>query len=367
MLIDRLKEHAIRSSQRASPESLLSQQEIDRLDLIFSTLATGNLIFRPSKYWEELNRMNVEQLKAWGYENFKRTAALNYFTFVRLLPWDAQIRFLLRNLPLHETLVCVGRGIASRRHQTLNIIESLSYNLLTHALWAYVSRCELAPQLLALEEPLEGNPPLIYDEKRRPKSQDLINSILEFDSVTKGIGDERRIRSILEIGAGYGRSAYVFCKMLPEVKYLIVDIPPALWVSERYLRSIFPDRQAFAFRPFERFEEIAEEFEQSSLAFFLPSQIELLPNRIADLVLNISSLHEMKQNQINFYMAQIDRLLTDRGYFYTKQWKVSKHLFADITIREQDYPIPAGWVTVFHRNARVQAKFFEALYQMTGN
>ena len=34
----------------------------------------------PSKYWEELNRKNLQQLADSKYENFKRTLARNYFT-----------------------------------------------------------------------------------------------------------------------------------------------------------------------------------------------------------------------------------------------------------------------------------------------
>ena len=36
----------------------------------------------PSKYWVELNKKNLEQLQKSGLENFKRTLALNYFTFL---------------------------------------------------------------------------------------------------------------------------------------------------------------------------------------------------------------------------------------------------------------------------------------------
>ena len=36
----------------------------------------------PSRYWVELNNKNLQQLAESGYENFKRTVARNYFTWI---------------------------------------------------------------------------------------------------------------------------------------------------------------------------------------------------------------------------------------------------------------------------------------------
>jgi len=51
-----------------------------------------------SKYWVALNKKNMEQLEKYGYDNFKRTIALNYFTWL-VSPWDEQIKYLAGNLP----------------------------------------------------------------------------------------------------------------------------------------------------------------------------------------------------------------------------------------------------------------------------
>src|SRR5580704_15007709 len=84
----------------------LSTQDLERLESMFAAVKSADSRARPSKYWIELNRMNLAQLQQHGYENFKRTIALNYFTFVRILPWDSQVIFLLRHLPLPVSLGC---------------------------------------------------------------------------------------------------------------------------------------------------------------------------------------------------------------------------------------------------------------------
>src|SRR5271168_1486756 len=129
-----IKRHQDVSEQRLTPESE------QRLAAMFASIESGDERARPSKYWVELNRMNLAQLKQHGYENFKRTIALNYFTFVRILPWDAQILFLLKILPLRVSLSCVKRAFLARTHNyfsTFNWIQSLLYNFLTLASWEY--------------------------------------------------------------------------------------------------------------------------------------------------------------------------------------------------------------------------------------
>lgn len=51
-----------------------------------------------------------------------------------------------------------------------------------------------------------------------------------------------------------------------------------------------------------------------------------------------------------------------RGYFYSKQWKVSEYLRDGIVVRETDYPVLPNWRELYHRQARVQVAFFEAMY-----
>jgi putative sugar O-methyltransferase len=214
--------------------------------------------------------------------------------------------------------------------------------------------------LLALREPEDGNPAAIYDQSGALISQDLASSILEISSMGTSLAPGS---VVLELGAGYGRDAYGLLATQPGIKYVIVDIPPALWVAETYLRRQFPDRRIFRYREFASFEEIETEFRESDIAFFLSTQIAQLPSGVVDLAINISSLHEMRPEQIAFYFAQFDRLLKDGGMFYFKQWKRGAVLFENVVIRQEDYPIPTGWLCELSRLAPLQTRFFEARYR----
>lgn len=148
-----------------------------------------------------------------------------------------------------------------------------------------------------------------------------------------------KLRSVIEVGAGYGRTAWVMIKLYPELDYTIVDIEPALSVSCRYLTSQFPNR---------------------SMHFRNPETL-VYHARSADLMLNISSFHEMDMKDVRLYFDMADRV---SQYFYFKEWKESKIPLDETIIRREDYPVKSSWVKLFNRECAIQPKFFEALYKI---
>jgi SAM-dependent methyltransferase len=364
MAIEKLKEWFIRAGQ-SSHQRRLAPQDSARIANMFSALATEEPLAHPSLYWEELNKMNLAQLEEHGYENFKRTIALNYFTWVRILPWDSQIIFLCKNLPIKAILRALRGALdvpSQSYFSSFNIIRSFSYGLLSLLLWEYLLQLSLPEALLTLREPKEGNPPFIYPRPNMRVSQDLGNSLIEYDSFQSAIPAKGQ-GTIVELGGGYGRTAFVILSMNPDTKYIFVDIPPALWIAERYLSSVFPGKRTFQYRSFEKFEDIADEYTNAQIVFLLSSQLAKIPSNSADLVVNISSLHEMRKDQIDHFLAQFDRVLRLGGHAYLKQWKIAKVLFEGITVSEKDYRIPPGWTKIMGRTARVQTRFFESLYR----
>jgi putative sugar O-methyltransferase len=315
----------------------------------------------PSKYWEQLNKKNLQQISDNSYENFKRTVARNYFTFI-VTPWNQQTRFLMRSLPFAQAVRIFFSAFFAPKHALFKWHQSTYYNLLTKLLWAYVERNDPDKLLASLSEPLEGNPPRVFQGDRLI-SQDLANSFLEYQSVMDSEVDASEIRTIMELGSGYGRTAYVYLNLHPDRRYVLVDIPPALYVCEKYLSDLFEDRNIFSFRPFERYDDISDEYESADIAFLMPHQLELLPEKSVDLFINISSLHEMRMDQIRYYFGIMEKLT--RKYFYTKQWKETTIPYENVVIRQADYPVDENWRQIYARDCKVQDLFFEALYDLS--
>ena len=320
----------------------------------------ANAKSNPSQFWLELNKKNIDQLRQNGYENFKRTIALNYFTWIIGFR-DEQFCFLKRHLPKSTVVNCFLKSVFSKKYSLFTRKRSIQYKFLTYLLYEYVLKKYSDAFFMDLQEPLEGNPPVVYAQNR-PVSQDLLNSILENNSIIRSGINRSSINVILELGAGYGRNAFVFSKAMPNSRYIIVDIFPALYVSQRYLSNQFPDRKIFQFREFDSFLQVKKEFEESSLIFLLPHQLKLVPEKSVNLFINISSFQEMVKSQIDSYFQEVERLVN--GYFYFKQWKESKIPSDNILIKESDYPVRKEWTKIFSRECEVQTRFFEALYKL---
>jgi putative sugar O-methyltransferase len=334
---------------------------ISRIQEMLAELAFASDLVRPSKFWEELNQRNIQQLNDEGYENFKRTVARNYFTWVSGLSdlvISSQLRFLVSNTAKWRVARAVFGSIPLKPYEGLSWKRSVVYNALSLLIWEYARQVNSKQhQIRFLSEPEEGNPFAVRYLGQRV-SQDLGNSLLEYQAIMDSV-DASSVRSVMELGSGYGRTGYIFLALNPSIRYVCVDIPPALYICERYLSSQFADRRIFRFRAFRSYAEIADEFESARIAFLLPHQLEMLPPESVDLFVNISSLHEMTPGQVEYYISQVDRLT--KGYFYLKQWK-SWHNASDDVHVSQEYPIPLHWREIFWRECRVQTLFFEALF-----
>jgi putative sugar O-methyltransferase len=337
------------------------KNETTSLGYMIDTFRKAPEIYQASLFWQKLNRMHIEHLEKYGYQNFKRTLNLQYFNWI-LSPTDVQCRNLIRHWianPTFQIFTSKCGGIFPSRFGRIN---AWFYKLFVAMLWEYTKGVDKEDLLEKTEEPLEGNPFRIY-YKNRLISQDICNSIIEYYSVVNQIPSNVKGRlSIAELGAGYGRLAFIFLKAL-KCKYVIFDIPPALYVAQRYLSSIFPELKIFNFRDFDNYAEVKQEYENADLCFFIPNQLELLPKPQFDLFLNISSLHEMRIGQIGKYFCLIDEY--SRGYFYTKQWLRSKNPDDGIILSYDDYPVPPSWELIFFRKHPIQSLFFEALYKVS--
>jgi putative sugar O-methyltransferase len=352
------------------------------LNELLEEMKTAPEIYRPSAFWEELTAVGLKQLESGGFENFKRSVNMTYFNWNvvgilqhQFLPvfWSwcrrpawrvlgARFRGYRSALPAAR----VYRSVSDYRLRlpdvaSFNPVSAILYKLYVAMLWEYVAKQDPLRLISSLDEPSLGNP-FRVDYKGRSTSQDLCNSVHEFYSAGGADAPAGQSWNVAELGAGYGRLAYVFLQAVPSCTYTIIDIPPALNVAQEYLTRIFPHEAAFRFRPFKRYEEVQAEFQSSRIRFLAAHQIALLPPKQFDLFVNISSLHEMTYPQIKNYVEQIDRLC--RGRFYTKQWRVARAAVNGPVITESEYPFPMSWTRVYQRRHPIQRMFFHALYEV---
>src|SRR5262249_914923 len=112
------------------------------------------------------------------------------------------------------------------------------YGALLRLYYKQIQQLDSEDLLSRLMEPSEGGDSDQEEVEDRQLSLDFLQSIEEFYRVREawklhGRTDEPQL--ILELGAGYGRLAYVFRKALPKCTYVVVDLPEALTCSSYWL------------------------------------------------------------------------------------------------------------------------------------
>jgi putative sugar O-methyltransferase len=341
------------------------------IDAMTREVMSGPDIYRPSRFWEELNERNRRQIVEIGLSSFKRTVNQNYFNFLIVGPRHPQFRRLLRSWLSRPRPSVLGARLVdwelvevrdSRIQPFRRRRARLWYALFVALLWEFARRRGARRRLDALEEPTLGNPILVR-HGRRSITQDLANSALELDAIEDALTHSLTAgETVMELGAGYGRLAWMALASTPGLRYILVDIPPALAIAEEYLTSLFPERRAFRFRHFDRYEDVLAELRDAEVVFLTPNQLEAIPPQDADVFINISSFHEMRPDQVANFLVQVGRH-TD-GIFYTKQWRAWTNEVDGVTIRQEDYPIPGSWNRVYERVHPVQTQFFEAAYRI---
>jgi len=312
-------------------------------------------LYVPSEFWHTTGKFHKKWLADYGIENFKRTVSHNYQNWMMVTDDDPQVRQLLGLWPKHkshqpwlnaiEAPDQVGCQFSSPAfpfpaYPIANAQQRETYRVAVGLLWEYVLSTDKFGTLETLTESEIGNPVRIW-RKGKLISSDLAHSVRERNMLLKASelnGDEALC--VAELGAGYGRLAEVFGRTT-NYRYMIFDITPALYVSQWYIKRIFPEEKIFEFRHFDSFSEIESELNNSRFAFFTANQIELMPDGICDLFINMNSLMEMRPEQIKNFLHHIDRL-TQRS-FLSRQWVSWRNPEDGNTVGKGDFALGPGW------------------------
>lgn len=338
--------------RRASPLAKTADTELRASVAAMEDEIQRDALYVPSEFWHTFGKFNDKQLADYGIENFKRTVSHHYQNWIMATEDDPQVRQLLALWPQHkshqpwlnaiEAPDHVGSpcSFASPAYRLADAHQRETYRVAVGLLWEYVLSTDRFGVLETLTESEIGNPVRIW-RKGKLISSDLAHSVRERNMLLEAseLNGEEAL-CIAELGAGHGRLTEVFGRTT-NYRYIIFDITPALYVSQWYIKRIFPEEKIFEFRHFDSFSEIESEFNESRFAFFTANQIELMPDGICDLFINMNSLMEMRPEQIKNFLHHIDRLT--QHSFLSRQWVSWRNPFDGNTVGKGDFALGPGW------------------------
>jgi len=341
---------------------------IENQDLknMFYEINNAPSLYKPGKFWIYYMFWNALQIECSGIENFKRTVNNNYFNWTSDNDLNIQYESVQAELGINATKIDkLMKNITFNNKNKPNWFSDtkwLKYNQYLAMLWFYTLKKDKYDLSGKWFESKFGNPDGIEIDGRLI-TQDLCNTILEANTFLSPIGglDMGNIR-VGELGAGHGRIQALLLKVLDNVKITIIDIPPALYVSQWYLTKVYTNMKTFTFRNFSSYEEIKADIDDARMVFLEPNQVELLPDKYFDLFINVSSLQEMRQDQINNWFKQINRLTSK--WFYYKEYLRSVNGFDDEIIFKGNYPKFEKWEMIFDHINPIHRQFFEIMMKI---
>jgi putative sugar O-methyltransferase len=324
-------------------------------------------VFGPSEFWRVLNEKNLQMLVVDGLDNFKRTVAQNYYSWLITNPLSPHFRHVLidwlRHPTLHPLLTRIERNVSvrlsTRRDPVrLSARQRLLYRMYVSCIWEKMLRADVGGLASQVVEPEVGNPMRVW-RRGRLITQDLANSIVEATVMNEFLpaGDRPRIA---EFGAGSGRLAHVVASTRRST-YHVFDIPPALIVSQWYLERILPEKRLFRFRHFDDFGQISAELAESDLAFFTSNQLAKFPAGYFDMVVSISTLPEARPDQVRTFLDLFQRVCS--GHIYLKQWRRWRNPLDGTDLRSADYALADSWRLIRDRTDPINPLFFSRVWR----
>jgi putative sugar O-methyltransferase len=359
------------NDQDSAPSAGAATQEDQEVAVLVEAMRRGMddapEVYRPGEFWDWLIASNLEMLRTEGIANFKRTVSNNYYNWLVTSVRDPQIRSaLVRWLrrpsltPLRTRLEEPMTGLRTTdRGETYSLSTTAArrYTMFVGSLWDAARQADTLGLTERLSEPEVGNPvPLRVGG--RLISQDLANSIVEFAFAARSgvVGAGARVA---ELGAGYGRVAYVYAHA-HDLTYCVFDIPPALAVSQWYLTKTLGRGRVLPYARHADFAEIESRLTPGTVAFFTPDQLELFPDGWFGLTQTISTLPEMPARQSAHYLELL--AAKSRRAVLLKQWRQWRNEADRVDLREEHYRLPEPWYLHLRRIDPVQPAFFNQLW-----
>lgn len=185
-------------------------------------------------------------------------------------------------------------------------------------------------------------------------SIDKIVSLLDLEKISR-FTKFSLVNNILEIGSGSGRLTDCIITNYPQIKYVICDIPPAIYIAYKRIKLGFPNKKVFLSISNSEQEALNNEIKNNDISFIFPHQLSLISKKLFDLTVAIDCIHEMDRKTIDLYFKIINNLTNN---FYFSIWNKTKNFYSKTILKkterlnfeEGDYIIPKNWTNTFKEN-----------------
>lgn len=147
-----------------------------------------------------------------------------------------------------------------------------------------------------------------YDYKERDLST-IAEANIIFQILNQNLSETKYV---LEIGGGYGRIAEALMNIAEGIKYVMVDaVPGSILYSYEYLKYILPDKKVGFYYNNDAFDLDCYDI------YIIPAWAFEKKNHYSyDLCINVSSMQEMSQSHVDYYLELFEKVTKEGGNIF---------------------------------------------------
>jgi len=321
----------------------------ENLKLITNSFINSKSYQLVSNYWHVLNIKNYETINKQGIKKYGSTIAKNYYTFSELYH-DEWFDDAVNNLK--NSHFQISSNEVFKKQDGFSLKDSISYNYLCYLLFYNLKKTTAFKYIKELQDNtyIGFNDPYIKIDGINI-STDKIVSLLDYEKIHRAF-DIKNFKNVLEMGAGSGRTCEAILSIEKNLKYIICDIPPAIYISYNRLKLAFPKKKISLLIDIKDKDELQKKIKDNNISFVFSHQLEMLSKNNLDLVLAIDCMHEMDKTTIEYYFKLFNHITKN---FYFSIWSktdvpYSKNIFNKkntLNYDAGDYKIPNNWKNIF--------------------
>ena len=251
-----------------------------------------------------------------------------------------------------------------KKHKDLSSSQSLQYNMVLLVLYEHMRHQEIFKNYDKVRtEIYKKYNPYLNIENKIVTQQSLI-SLLEYEKISSLVKDVKEPLKILELGAGYGRTANVILSLKPNTKYVIADLAPSVYFSKKTLSDTFKDKKIKSGFEITNQKEMMKMFNENDILFIFPHQLKFFEKKTFNISLSIGNLCEMERKQIKNYMQIYENI---SNFLYFKVWEISGLPYSFNQYysvhNKKDYEIKDSWIEHFKERCVMPTNQFELGYE----
>tara|TARA_B100000963_G_C22546048_1_gene634483 strand:- start:131 stop:1249 length:1119 start_codon:yes stop_codon:yes gene_type:complete len=315
-----------------------------------------------SKFWRRLIINHLQLISNRNFTNSEDILGKEYFTFTHFnesLIKDACKKIEKNNIDLKINLF--------KKQKNFSYEESINHNIIILLLYENIKNREIFNRYERIEnrkkKSSQKKPNLLINEMEF--SQDDLNSLFEFEKIEFLLNNlKSKKKRFLEIGSGAGRTTQTILSLVDNVKYVIADIPPALNLSYKNIKEMFPEKKiSFAYN-IKNNSEILKILDQNDIIYLFPHQIEDLPKKYFDISIAIDCLHEMEEKTVERYISNFERV-SDSLFF--KVWEYAglpNSFYKYYSVhKKKDYFIKDQWQEIIKEKCIFPSNYYQLGYK----